>query len=137
MDRLRAATTTTSVERQISPGEPAHAAFVRSVEVTDAIMGKVRDRAGSVPIVSFIVDASGYEEYEAAFTQIASRHGIAVLPDIERVLDSYEGPSTVFTSDGSHWNDNGHRLIGHALAESLRKACLLNLCSGTDGLRQN
>jgi len=127
IDRLRAATSRT-VETETSAGKSAHPEFLKSVEVTEAIMDKVVARTGSVSIASFIVYGPGYEEYQQALEQVSRKHRFVLLPDIKKgTLVAKEG-KTVFAADGSHWNNEGHRLVGKTLAAGFRSACLLHLC---------
>jgi len=127
VDRLGAETSRT-VETETAAGKSAHPAFLKSVEVTDAIMEKVAARAGSIPIASFIAYSAGYEEYRQALAQVSRKHGFVLLPDIKTgTLVAMEG-KTVFAADGSHWNNEGHRLVGKTLADAFRSACLLHVC---------
>jgi hypothetical protein len=127
IDRLRAATTPT-VETETSAGKSAHAAFLKSVEITDTILGKVAARAGSVPIASFVVYGPDFEEYQQALAQVSRKHGFVLLPDINRATLVAKEEKTVFAADGGHWNNEGHRLVGKTLADGMRSACLLHLC---------
>src|SRR5262249_21286618 len=126
-DRLRAATSRT-VETETAAGKSAHPAFLKSVEVTDAIMDKVVARAGSVPIASFIVYEPNYEEYRQALEQVSRKHRFVLLPDINKRTLVAQEAKTVFAADGSHWNNEGNRLVGKNLADALHRVCLLHLC---------
>jgi hypothetical protein len=122
IDRLRARVSLNTVETETSPGERSHDLFRRAVDVTDQIMGMVRTRAGSVPIVGFIVDG-GYpygSEYVEALTEISQRHNILLL-DVERPVVTAEAEGiSVRAEDQSHWNETGHGIAGEALRYSLR-----------------
>ena len=122
MDRLQARFSLQTVETETSPGEPGQDLFRQAADVTDQIMAKVRTRAGSTPIVAFIVGA-GYPygpEYVEALTQISRRHDIRLM-DVERpVLAAERSGTSVRAGDGSHWNETGHRIAGQALSRSLR-----------------
>jgi hypothetical protein len=119
--RLRALVTLDTVEMHTSPGESAHPMFVRAMTVTDTIMGNVRNRVGLVPIVGFIV-GSGYPygpEYQDALIAISKRHNI-LLFDVQGAVSAAErGGRDVRAADGSHWNEEGHRIAGEALRYSL------------------
>jgi len=127
IDRLRAASAAT-VETETSAGKSAHRAFLNSVEITDTIMGKVAARAGTVPVASFIVYGPGYEEYQEALAQVSRKHGFVSLPDIKKGTLGAKEKKTVLAADGSHWNNEGHRLVGKTLADAIRSACLLHTC---------
>ena len=131
LDRLAAAGTQKTVETVTSTGRSAHGAFLRSLSVTDEIMEQVRTRAGSVPIVGFIVgtgDPYG-PEYEEGLKEISRRHNIILFDNIDRaVLNAEHKEAIVRAADGAHWNELGHHIAGEAIVADFRKACLLNSC---------
>jgi hypothetical protein len=124
LDRLEAMRTEHTVEMDTKPDGPAHATFMKSVAVTNDIMGMVRERARTVPIVSFTVgkgDPYG-PEYIDSLTEISRRHDITVLPDVEEAVLVVERRGTnVRAADGAHWNETGHEIAGRALADALRQ----------------
>jgi hypothetical protein len=140
LDRLQAANTKHTIETETGVGKPAHAAFVESVKTTDEIMAMVRKRAGSTPIVGFLVGAwSPFgPEYVKAFDDISRHNHILLLDDIDHAVQVAEEKGAVArAADGGHWNELGHRLAGEAIATDFRKYCLLNLCQSdaTSGSR--
>ncbi len=139
-DKLSAMISQGSVETETSPGKPAYRMFLRSVSVTDQIMGKVKHRAGSVPIVSFIVgvpqagDPYG-PEYLSELTRISRNHEIFVLPEVEEaVLKEEQRGTVVRAADGAHWNEAGHHIAGEVLTSSLRRIGLLESPKGNGNL---
>jgi hypothetical protein len=122
-DRLRAAVALDTVEMHTSPGEPAYSMFVHAMDVTDTIMGMVRNRAGSVPVVGFIVSSSSTyrygPEYVETLTAISRKHNIVLLDIQGAVLAAERGGRDVRAADGGHWNEEGHRVAGEALRDSL------------------
>ena len=94
-------------------------------------MEQVRTRAGSVPIVGFIVgtgDPYG-PEYEEGLKEISRRHNIILFDNIDRaVLNAEHKEAIVRAADGAHWNELGHHIAGEAIVADFRKACLLNSC---------
>lgn len=130
-DRLAAAKPKQTVETETSIGGSAHTAFRRSVAVTSEIMGMITRRAGSVPVVGFIVGVGKPygPEYEEGLKEISRRHNIALLDDVERaVLSAEQKGAVVRAADGAHWNELGHSIAGETIAAGFAKACLLNLC---------
>jgi hypothetical protein len=121
-------------------GGPAHFMFRSSLSVTDKIMEMVRQRTGSIPIVSFMVDTGGFTygpEYEEGLREISHHHNIIVLDDIERaVLTAEKAGEIVRAADGSHWNELGHRIVGQAVANALRDANELSQTQVRDSIRQ-
>lgn len=119
LDRLRAANTRDTVEVDIEAEGMRHAGFARAVVVTDELMGKVRNRAGSRPIMAF--SCAETEPYTQAFRNISAHHAIVYWDDVARVVQAAEAHGEdVFGADGSHWNERGHELAAQALAGHIR-----------------
>ena len=131
LDRLQAANSKHTIETDTGVGKRAHAAFVESVKTTDEIMGMVRKRAGSTPIVGFLVGAWSPmgPEYVEAIDEVSRHNHILLLGDVDQAVQAGEEKGAVArAADGGHWNELGHRLAGEAIATDFRKYCLLNLC---------
>jgi hypothetical protein len=121
IDRLRAATQQT-VETETAAGKPAHSMFLKALRTTDDIMGRVRARAGSIPIVAFMVGDSSRIEYFEGLSEISCRHGIILCKQArEAVLTAEKKGIVVRAADQSHWNEAGHEIAGQALAKCLVK----------------
>ncbi len=119
LDRLRAVNTRETVEVDIEAEGMRHAGFVRAVAVTDDLMGRVRARVGSRPIMAF--DCAEAEPYNQAFRDISAHHRIAYWDDVARSVQAADARGEdVFAADGSHWNERGHDLAAQALAKHLR-----------------
>jgi hypothetical protein len=128
LDRL-AANSENTVETETAVGRKAHAAFLRSLSVTNEIMAKLSKLAGLVPIAAFIVGVgSPYgPEYVEGLREISRLHNIILLTDIdEAILGAEKKGAIVRAADGSHWNELGHDIAGRAIADSLRTSGLLN-----------
>ena len=120
LDRLRARAKPESVEAAIERERFAHLGFARSVQTTDELMGRVRARAGMLPIHAFNCDND--EPYDTAFATISQRHNIHYWKDIPEVIrQALENKEDVLASDG-HWNEQGHALIANRLAEHLARS---------------
>jgi hypothetical protein len=133
LDQLKFAITKHTIETETGVGKPAHAAFLESVKTTDEIMGMVRKRAGSTPIVGFFVGGRSRfgPEYVEAIRDVSRHNHILLLGDgdIDQGVQAAEKRGAVARArDGGHWNEFGHRLVGEAIATEFRKHCLLNLC---------
>jgi hypothetical protein len=118
IDRLRAVTSSTSVEHAIKTEGFRHSGFQRAVQVTDQLMGRVRARVGNTPIVAFSCDST--EPYDEAFSVISMHHGIEYWRDIPDVIRrALERGEDVQTPD-DHWNESGHSLVAETVAKHMR-----------------
>ncbi len=119
LDRLRAANTKDTVEVDIEAEGMRHAGFARAVAVTDDLMGRVRARAGSRPIMAF--SCAEAEPYSQAFRDISAHHVIAYWDDVPQVVHAADmRGEDVYAADGGHWNERGHELAAQALAKHIR-----------------
>ena len=119
LDRLRAANTRDTVEVDIEAEGMRHAGFARSVRTTDELMGKVRARVGSRPIMAF--DCAQAEPYNQAFRDISTHHAITYWEDVAPVVQAAaDRGEDVYAADGGHWNERGHELVAQRLATHLR-----------------
>jgi len=117
LDKVFAHLPIDTVEAQISSEGSAHPGFAHSVQVTDALMSKVRARVGQMPVVAFIVGGGHAVD---TFRHISSRHGIQLLDDVQGAIENAEGKGIVVKSeDRAHWNETGHRIAGEVLAANL------------------
>lgn len=127
IDRLRAAGTRETIEVDIESKGMQHAGFLRTIGITDELMGRVRAKAGSRPIIAF--NCAPGEPYDQAFRDISAHHDIAYWDDIaSMVLEAVRRGEDVYAADGGHWNERGHELVANAIAKHVRN-------EGTSGLR--
>ncbi len=120
LDRLRARFSPESVEKEIERLGFNHPGFLRSIQVTDDLMGRVRARAGNVPFVAF--SCKNRPPYNEALQTISSHHGIVFL-DIGGAVQGAEAQGKdVLAGDKGHWNEEGHRIAGEALTNYLQSA---------------
>jgi hypothetical protein len=121
LDKASAYYSDQSVERQIARRGPKHPGFQQAVRVTDELMGKVRARAGGVPIVAFIVQTGEAPFFSDALTDVSAHYGILVVDNVESALQSAEAEGlTTRTADRAHWNETGHRIAGEVITNYLR-----------------
>jgi hypothetical protein len=80
------------METETGAGKPAHAAFLESVKTTDEIIGMVRKRAGSKPIVGFFGGAwiPMGPEYVEAIDEVSRHDHILLLSDVDQGVQAAE-----------------------------------------------
>lgn len=119
IDKFAAMYLRESLESEIARQGLAHSGLSRAAGITGELMGRVRARAGSVPIVAF--NCKAVEPYNTALRDISQEHDILFLDEIAATLESAgQRGEDVFHADGAHWSEEGHRVVGEALAEHLK-----------------
>lgn len=104
----------------------AHPTFAESVRTTDQIMGRVADRVRSTPVVVF-ESCTTARAFFSAIEGIASRHGMRFVKSLPGVLDIAEqNGHRLHSSDGVHWNPEGHLLVADALSRFIEENHLIN-----------
>jgi lysophospholipase L1-like esterase len=123
LDRLRVRSAHETVEFAIEREGFNHPEFVRSVTVTDTLMGRVRARVGQTPMYAF--NCTTDEPYTTAFETIARHYNIHFWRTVAAAVhDAVNKGEDVFASDGDHWNEYGHSLIAAVLLQQLKPAAL-------------
>jgi len=118
IDRLRAVATTVSVETFIEAEGFNHAGFRRAVEVTDELMGRVRARVGTIPMVAF--SCANAQPYNEGIALISAHHGIEYWNDVPNVIQqALDRGEDVYTPD-EHWNEHGHQLVANMVVKHLK-----------------
>jgi hypothetical protein len=118
VDRLMARLPT--VEQRIAAEGMEHAGFRRSMAITSELLGRVKERAGRIPVILFCAD--GREPFFTATKRIAAERGIAFVGEVAEGLRAAEARHVeVRSADGEHWNEEGHRIAGEALSEYLMR----------------
>lgn len=119
IDRLRAASTTASIETSIEAEGSGHGGFHHAVEVTDELMGRVRARVGTTPIVAF--SCANVAPYSEALARISALHGIEYWNDVsDSVRQALDRSEDVLTPD-EHWNEQGHQLAASMVVPHLKE----------------
>ncbi len=111
-----------SVEDEIEREGARHAGFVRAAETTDKILAMVRARTGGVPVVAFLADNLGKDgwPYESVFRELAEKNDIRFIRGIHTAVEEARRQGlVVHMADGSHWNENGHRIVAENIAREL------------------
>ncbi len=111
-------------ESKIATQGLAYAPFAASVAHTEAMLGMIRDRVPqAVRLMAFCAD--GYQPQSGQLQQMCERLHIEWIdtpyPRLETALGA---GSAIYSSDGYHWNETGHRIVGEALEETLRPTLL-------------
>jgi hypothetical protein len=122
IDKFRAITFDYTVESDIEAQGFEHSGFLRSVQVTDELIGRVRARVGALPIMAFSC-GSGVP-YSEGFARVTSHHGIEYWDDVADVVLGAEQRGEDVLSSDEHWNEYGHKLIALQLAKHLRETAL-------------
>ena len=92
--------------------------FKRAFVITDELMGMVRKRVGSIPIVAF--NCSDGDVWVNAFRTISAHHNILFLEEVaEAVAQAARQGEDVMWSDGGHWAELGHQIAGKTLVKHL------------------
>lgn len=87
----------------------------RSVATTVELVRLLRERAAPAPLVAFQVDRSGI--FSVLLRDIFVREGIPFLEDLPDAVEREEHRGRrLRLADGAHWNAEGHRVAGRALA---------------------
>ena len=90
----------------------------KAVVITNTIVAKMKERAGEIPIVSFVVN-KGSIEY---FRNIFQANNIEFIEDVPQAIyeNSLKGAKLTIPGD-THWNEGGHKVCGDILSERLGK----------------
>jgi lysophospholipase L1-like esterase len=105
-----------SVEADIQARGLEFAPFRRAVQTTDALIARMKRRAGNIPLVAFPADRDDhfFEQWRAIF----QRNEIPFIESLPgRIRDAETKGAKLRLSDGAHWNAEGHALCGTTLAE--------------------
>ena len=124
LDRLHARVATHSVEIDIERQADNHAGFQHAARITDELMGKVRARVGTVPIVAISCDNK--EPYIRELKKISKRHDITFLDEAAQAVQmAIQHGEDVLHADKGHWNEQGHQIVGEILVAHLRNNSFL------------
>lgn len=103
-----------SVEQEILKRGLDLPEFKEGVAVTKALIEKIRERAGSVPLVMLLVD--DLEPQTTVYKEIAKDLGLPlVTPSQLRTI-----PSSGRQADGVHLNEEGNKILGDSFVKSIR-----------------
>ncbi len=118
VDRLRALTSPLTIEKTIDKEGFSHQGFLRSVQLTDDLMGRVRTRVGNVPIMAF--NCTTDQPYTEAFKRISAHHDIVFWDDVAEAVQVAQARGEDVIRPDEHWNEKGHRIVGETIATHLK-----------------
>jgi hypothetical protein len=117
-DRFRAVRQASPIYDEIKNEGFGRPDFRRAFLVTDELVGMVRKRVGTIPIVAF--NCSAGNVWVKAFRTISAHHDILFLEDVARDVERAANQGEdVWWSDGGHWAELGHQIAGNTLAKHL------------------
>lgn len=102
-------------ESKIAAEGLAYAPFQHSVDHTEAMLEMIRTRVPDrVRLMAFCSD--GYQPQFEQFQEMCERLQITWIDRPYRQLEQAEAAGRViYSQDGYHWNETGHRIVGEAL----------------------
>ena len=97
-----------------------YAPLVRSANITDAIILKIKNRLPkNTKFMAFNADC--FDPQVAIFRNVFLKHNIPFAEEPARlVLFSGQKGNCTFAADGYHWNELGHELIAKGLVPEIR-----------------
>lgn len=109
-----------SIENDISDKGINVPEFKESVDITDCIIAKIKTRIDKVPMVSFCVD--DLQPYLEQFRIIFKKNNVFFIEGVPSALKEAESKGAdLYSSDRSHFNEEGNRVCGVFLAQELVK----------------
>ena len=110
-----------SIETRIDKKDPL---FVESINVTKAIMAKVKQKAKNIPVIAFAVILDDFPVVnEQTFADITKPQDIYFIYNIQQGLtDAKERGLRIDGSDtggDEHWNETGHYIAGEIIYQYL------------------
>jgi hypothetical protein len=113
-------------ESKIAREGLAYTPFQQSVAHTEAMLRMIRARVPQdVHLMAFCSD--GYQPQRGQFREMCERLNITWIdgpyPQLERALGA---DSVIYSSDGYHWNETGHRIVAEALLAAFDSLTLAN-----------
>lgn len=95
--------------------------FQRSVEDTEQMLRLIQNRVPDNTRL-LVFPADGFQPQFDQLKGICQKLGIEWVESPFSRLHKLEGEGQViYSHDGYHWNANGHKIMGEALAEVLKK----------------
>jgi len=114
-----------TIENDIKAQGLSLADFRESVKTTSTLIGMIRKRAGSIPLISFPVWSD--EPFFGQAKKIFSDNQVIFLDRIPVIIFEVERKARSGRVNGSsHWSDVGHLVCGEYLAEYIRGHFLKN-----------
>lgn len=106
-----------TIEEYLQKDDPL---AVEAVQTTSAIMGLVRKKVGSIPVVAFPVGKDQLPWSSNAFSEISREHSIHYIDYVEDVLVEAQAKGIIIdTPNNPHWNDVGSAIVGKTILDYL------------------
>ncbi|MEM9545091.1 MAG: SGNH/GDSL hydrolase family protein [Bacteroidota bacterium] len=100
--------------------EEAYPPYASSLQITDKLMSEIKSLAGDIPIVAF--SASPFEPQLTAFKELSESSGIPFDDGIGKEIQRLSWhKKKVYSQDGYHWSEKGHRKVSKLLIAYLYK----------------
>ncbi len=100
---------------------------IEAVQTTSAIMGLVRKRVGSIPIVAFPVDKEQIPWSSTVFSDISKKYSIHYIDHLPDVLVEAQAKGIIIDAPNNpHWNDVGSAIVGKTILDYLIKNNLID-----------
>lgn len=122
LDKLKATNPDDSIETVLVKEGMQHFGYSRSLRTTDELLGKVRQRSGSIPVVGLYVNGLRLAEdapAEFAFRSLCLKHGFTFVATSSVLEQAEQKGEVVRHADGAHWNEIGHAHMADLLADVL------------------
>ncbi len=88
--------------------------FRVSVNTTELLMRKIKDKAAQTPVIAFATD--NIEPYFKMFDEIFKRSHITFIDGLPALLVHNENLGVSLFLKNGHWNKAGHKIVGDFLA---------------------
>lgn len=125
LGRMRAAYSPLSVEDLIMAQGETHPGFQESVEITRALLKKLKDRCGDTPLM--IMAVGEIPPFAGAFKKLCDEVGIIHVGGIAAAhREAEKQHKTVRSGDRAHWNELGHQLAAEVVVKALSKQMKLD-----------
>lgn len=114
-----------TIENDIEEKGLALKEFRRSVDITNEIILKIKNRTASIPLIAFAVDDR--EPYLEQFKIIFKQNNIDFFTSIPRAIKQKEQQGINLRLKDGHWNGLGQRICAQLLAKKLKSLNLKKL----------
>jgi len=100
-----------------------------SIKITSKLLSEIKTLAGDVPILAF--SASPFEPQLTAFRKLSESAGIPFDDGIGKEIQRLSWhKKKVYSQDGYHWSERGHREVSHLLIANLIESGIAFKLSG-------
>lgn len=108
-----------SVEQEIRAKGMGFDKFKKSVEATDLLVAKIKDRIGDTPLIAFPVDDE--EPYFEQFKRIFKKNDIEFIGEVVKATRAEEAKRVNIRLKNGHFNEIGNKICGEVLIKALKR----------------